>query len=442
MTGRRRTTRRTVLTSRTDTPRPARTPLGRTVTALAAAATAAALTAGCGLLPGAAEGSGSRTVTVMTWAPEKTRATNMPGMPATARAYARWVNAHGGLGGRKLRVLTCNDHNDRVGAAKCARAAADAGAVAVVGSYSQYGRAFLSPLESAGIPYIGGYGATDAEFTSPLSYPVNGGQAALLAGNGRQLADQCARTVLVRPDTIAGDELVPLLDAGLAERGRAGVTDLRAAEDATDYAGQAAQALRAASAAGTSRGGCVAAVLGDRTNTFFDSFRRLRDEYPAVHTATVLGSIDQSTVNRTGGANSPYEGAYVTGWYPASDDARWAPMKRMLKEQAFDDNRIDPADAGVQTTWIGYEVLRQVVAKLGDGEVTARTVSGALDDGLTVTTGGLTPPLSWSYDHMSDTGDLPRLVNARVTFQRVERGRLVATRKSAVDLTGTLSKTS
>ncbi|MZD06013.1 ABC transporter substrate-binding protein [Streptomyces sp. SID5785] len=412
------------------------------LSALSAVVTGSALIAGCGLIPGATGGSGDRTVTVMTWAPEKTDATNMPGMPAMARAYARWINAHGGIGGRTLRVLTCNDHNDSVGAAKCARSAADQGAVAVVGSYSQHGRAFLSPLESAGIPYIGGYGATDSEFTSPLSYPVNGGQAALLAGNGRQLADHCSRTVLVRPDTIAGDELVPLLDAGLAARSRAGVTDLRAAEDATDYAGKAQEALGTATTAGTADAGCVAAVLGDRTNTFFDSFRRLREDYPAVRTATVLGSIDQSTINRTGGAASPYEGAYVTGWYPAADDARWGRMKKAITETAFDDNRIDPADAGVQTTWIAYEVLRQVVASLGDGEVTARRVSSALDDGLEVTTGGLTPPLRWGYDHMSDAGDFPRLVNARVTFQRVERGRLVATRKTAVDMTETLAKAS
>ncbi|MFI7010382.1 ABC transporter substrate-binding protein [Streptomyces sp. NPDC050145] len=418
------------------------TSIKRTFTALSAVVTGGALVAGCGLIPGATGGSGDRTVTVMTWAPEKTDATNMPGMPAMARAYARWTNAHGGLGGRRLRVLTCNDHDDSVGAAKCARRAADAGAVAVVGSYSQHGRAFLSPLESAGIPYIGGYGTTDAEFTSPLSYPVNGGQAALLAGNGRQLAERCARTVLVRPDTIAGDELVPLLNAGLAERDRGAVADLRAPEDATDYGGKAREALTTASSAGLGREGCVAAVLGERTNTFFDSFRRLRESYPAVRTATVLGSIDQSTINRTGGASSPYEGAYVTGWYPASDDARWDGMKRVIKEQAFDDNRIDPADAGVQTTWIAYEVLRQAVGSLGDGEVTARAVSSALDDGLQVNTGGLTPPLRWGYDHMSDAGDFPRLVNARVTFQRVEKGRLVATRKTAVDLTRTLAKAS
>ncbi len=48
-------------------------------------------------------GSGDDTITVMTWAPENTGATNKPGMLAFAEAYGRWVNAHGGLGGRPLR---------------------------------------------------------------------------------------------------------------------------------------------------------------------------------------------------------------------------------------------------------------------------------------------------------------------------------------------------
>ncbi|MEV5607990.1 ABC transporter substrate-binding protein [Streptomyces sp. NPDC052225] len=433
MTGRRPTTIE-------HAPTPTLTPtLKRTVRTVAALAAGAALLTGCGVIPGTTAGSGDQQITVMTWAPEDTEATNMAGMPAMAQAYARWVNAHGGIGGRTLRVLTCNDRNDSVTAARCARSAVEQHAVAVVGSYSQHGRAFLSTLGAAGIPYIGGYGASDSEFTSPLSYPVNGGQAALLAGNGEQLAKPCARTVLVRPDTIAGDELSPLLNTGLARNRRPAATDLRVAEDSTDYSGQARRALTTASA-DPAGDGCVVAVLGDRTDTFFDSFRRMRTDYPAVRTATVLGSVDQSEINRTGGAKSPYEGAYVTGWYPAADDARWEPMRKVIKEQAFGDNRIDPTDTGVQTTWIAYTVLKQVVESLGGSEVSARSVRIALDKGLRVTTGGLTPSLRWGYDHMSAAGEFPRLVNARVTFQKVEQGRLVATRKRMVDVTDTLAK--
>ncbi|MEU7584527.1 ABC transporter substrate-binding protein [Streptomyces sp. NPDC041068] len=423
MTGRRRT----------FLPRPFRT------AALSAAAAAActSLMAGCGVIPGATGGSRDDPITVMTWAPEKTKATNKPGVPAMAQAYARWVNAHGGLGGRELKVLTCNDHNDPVGAADCAREAVDQDVVAVVGAYSQHGKSFLAPLEVAGIPYIGGYGITDDEFSSPLSYPVNGGEPALMAGNGRQLASRCERVSLVRPDTLAGDELPKLLNQGLADGHHKPVADIRAPEDSTDLTPQAEQALKSAGASD----GCVTAALGARTDTFYDSFRRTAADYPPVRISSVLGSVDQSLVDRTGGASGPYEGAYVTGWYPASSDARWDKMRQVIQEQAFGDNRVDPADAGVQTTWIAYTVLKQAVESLDGGEVTSQTLRRALDGGLRVQTGGLTPTLSWRFEDLLAASEFPRLINSGVTFQVVRDGRLVPARKGFVNVEKTLEQT-
>jgi ABC-type branched-subunit amino acid transport system substrate-binding protein len=373
----------------------------------------------------------------MTWAPEKTNATNKPGMPALAKAYARWVNAHGGINGRQLEVLTCNDHNDPIDAAHCAERAADEGVVAVVGSYSQHSRSFLAPLESAGIAYIGGFGVTDDEFTSPLSYPVNGGQPALLAGLGQQLGKSCGPVSLIRPDTIAGDELPVLINSGLKSQGHPEAADQRAAEDATEYSVPTRQALQHATADPAERG-CVVPALGDRTRTFMDSFRRDSTDYSKVRTGTVLGSIDQSQIDASGGKSSPYEGSYVTGWYPTSNDARWNEMRRVIKEQAFGDNRIDPADAGVQTTWIAYTVLRKVIESLGAGEISPLTVRRTLDNGLKVNTGGLTPTLSWRFEDMIAAVDFPRLVNADVTFQVVRNGQLAADRDSFVNMAKTL----
>ncbi|RFU86375.1 hypothetical protein DY218_12475 [Streptomyces triticagri] len=415
----------------------------------AALAVCATSLSGCGVLPGAAGGSGEPVV-VMTWAPEKTRATNVPGVPAMAQAYARWVNANGGLDGRDLEVVTCNEHNDAAGAGDCARRAVKEDVVAVVGSYSQHARSFLSPLEAAGIPYIGGFGLTNEEFTSSQSYPVNGGLVALMAGNGRQLAKACDRVSLVRPDTVAGDDLPRIMESGLAAGNGAEVADIRAAEDATEFTSKAEEALNQAGAnpalvaelgqagaAERSRSGCVTAALGDRTDTFFDSFRRAREDYQQVRISSVLGSVDQSLVDRSGGKAGPYEGAYVTGWYPAADDKRWDPMREVIRKHAFDDNRIDPASAAVQTTWIAYSVLRQVVESLDD-EVTARTISRALNSGVKATTGGLTPPLRWRFEDTIAAREFPRLVNAHVTFQVVRDGRLVAARKKAVDVSSEL----
>jgi ABC-type branched-subunit amino acid transport system substrate-binding protein len=427
MTGRRRF-RSTFLPTFT---RPVRA-TARTAAALAACASFAA---GCGAVPGVTGGSGDGPIKVMTWAPENTNATNKPGMPAFAKAYARWINAHGGLDGRQITVLTCNDRNDSVAAARCAQRAVDEGVVAVVGSYSQYADAFLPPLEGAGIPYIGGYGITSAEFTSPLSYPVNGGQPTLLAGLGRALAD-CGPVALVRPDSIAGDELPALLDSGLTASRHPAAEDLLAPEDANEYSDKADQALNRTTA-DPAKKGCVVPALGDRTGTFMDSFRRARENYPGVRTAMVLGNVDQTVINASGGQSGPYEGSYITGWYPVASDARWDQMKKVISEQAFGDNRIDAADAGVQTTWIAYTVFKKVVESL-TGDVTADAIRQALDNGLKVTTGGLTPTLQWDFQGPLATVGFPRLVNTDVSLQVVRQGRLVLARKGFTDVTETL----
>ncbi|WP_026058256.1 ABC transporter substrate-binding protein [Streptomyces sp. SS] len=422
---------------------------GRRLTSLLAyvttAATGASLLTGCGVLPGATGGS-REPVTVMTWAPDQTRATNMPGMPAMAQAYARWVNSQGGLDGHELRVITCNEQNTSAGAADCARQAVRENAVAVVGSYSQNGRAFMAPLEAAGIPYIGGYGISEDEFTSPLSYPVNGGQASLIAGHGMQLAESCRKVSLVRPDTIAGDKLPGLLNSGLRKASHRSAIDIPALEDAAEYS---QQADRARAKAGR-EDGCVTAVLGERTQTFFDSFRRLptgaaddgakgeedgKDgKEPAVRISSVLGSVGQPVIDRTGGAHSPFEGAYVTGWYPEAADKSWAPMRKVIQEHAFADNRVDPADAGVQTTWIAYTVLKEVVEGLDQDTITAAKISHALDRGARIDTGGLTPTLRWKYEDLLGAPGFPRIVNHEVTFQVVRQGRLVAQKPGFVDV--------
>ncbi|KUL35525.1 hypothetical protein ADL22_27230 [Streptomyces sp. NRRL F-4489] len=417
--------------------------------AVTCTAVIASLLSGCGSLPGAESGE-REPVTVMTWAPEGTRTTNMPGMPAMAQAYARWVNSRGGIAGHRLKVLTCNEHDDSVEATRCAQRAVDAGAVAVVGSYSRWGQSFMSPLEVAGIPYIGGYGASAEEFASPLSYPVNGGPAALLAGNGRQLAGDCRRVALVRPDTVEGDQMPGLLDAGLGSRPPA--ADVKAPEDGTDYSPQVAAALKAVGAApgsspaanGTAPGACLNASLGDHTDTFFDAFRRLQEDSPKVRIGSVLGSVDQSLVDRTGGASGPLEGADITGWYPAANDPRWGPMRRVITQEAFGDTRIDPADPGVQTTWIAYTVLGAVLRQLADQgvrDITAHALQTALDRGeRAIDTGGLTPKLRWRDDDMLAVADFPRIVNADVTYQVVRDGQLVAAQEGFADLTRTLEQ--
>jgi ABC-type branched-subunit amino acid transport system substrate-binding protein len=398
---------------------------------------ASALLSGCGGLPGTAGGSPAPLV-VMTWAPVGTSATNMPGMPAMAKAFEGYVNGQGGLDGRRLKVLTCNERNDAVAVTKCAQEADDAGAVAVVGSYSQEGSSFIAALEADDIPYIGGYGITADEYQSLMSFPVNGGLPALLAGSGLQLAQSCDRVTLVRPDSITGDQFPIFLDQGLKAAGKPPVRDLLTKDSANDYTDVAAQAV------GDDKSStCVSAVLGDHTSTFFDALRRSGDEQPKVQVSSVIGSVQQSVVDASGGPQSPLENAHITDWYPPVSDPKWAEMKSVVKRYAFGDDALDVADPGAQTTWIAYDVFAKVVRAMGDRtKVDADSLRVAMNGTSHLSTGGLTPDLGWTDADVLGIPEHPRMVNTKVVYQQVRDGRLVQAEPSFVDLTETLRPSS
>ncbi|MDH6706406.1 ABC-type branched-subunit amino acid transport system substrate-binding protein [Kitasatospora sp. MAA19] len=411
----------------------ARHQLARRRRPIAAAATAAALlptlfsASACGGPADASTNGGD--LTVMTWAPSGTGSADRPGMTALAEAIGRDANLKGGLNGRRLNVLTCNEHNTAEGAKTCAQQAVDAKAVAVIGSYSQYGDDFMPVLERAGIPLIGGYGLSQPEFSSPLSYPVDGGMPALIGGSGRQLVEAgCKAVALVRPDTPAGDNLLGYLANALKPAGIK-LLDVKAPEQSSDYTAVARKAIGKDESANC----LTSALAAEPTGNLLDSYRRLNPKNTRI--ASVIGSVQQSVVDSTGGDSGPLAGAYVTSWYPPESAKVWDGLRAVAHSDAAGGRSIDVSDPGVQTTWVAYEVFRQAAEKVAAAgrQVTAKTVTGLLDSGEGIDV-GLTPPLSWGTTNMLPSTESPRLVNTWVTYQVVKSGRLALQQPGFVDV--------
>ncbi|MFJ6385166.1 ABC transporter substrate-binding protein [Kitasatospora sp. NPDC092039] len=400
---------------------------------IAAAVTTAALlptlfsASACG---GPADASTSgNDLTVMTWAPAGTGSADRPGMTALASAIGQDVNTKGGVNGHRLRVITCNEHNTADGARACAQQAVDAKVVAVIGSYSQWGEAFMPVLERAGIPLIGGYGLSQPEFTSPLSYPVDGGMPALISGNGRQLVDAgCKSVALVRPDTPAGDNLLGYLGTALRPAGIR-LTDVKAPEQSSDYTPVVRKAIGK-----DEPGNCVTSALAaEPTGNLLDSYRRLNPKNTRI--ASVIGSVQQSVVDSTGGDTGPLGGAYVTSWYPPESAKIWDGLRAVVRTDTTGGHPIDVSDPGVQTTWVAYEVFRTAVQKLAEAgkPVTPKAVSSLLDSGEGIDV-GITPPLNWGTTNMLPSSGSPRLVNTWVTYQVVKNGRMTLQQPGFVDV--------
>ncbi|WP_037608276.1 ABC transporter substrate-binding protein [Streptacidiphilus rugosus] len=408
---------------------------GRTTrrTKLAAAIVVTALlgsgAAGCG---GSASADDGDAITVMTWAAMDSRAGSEPGMPALAQAVAKYFDDNGGVAGHPVRVITCDEHGTRDGAIACANQAASEQVVAVVGSSSQFGDQFMPILESAGISYVGGSGASAAEFTSPYSYPVNGGYQTLLVGNGEQLATAgCRRIAIVRPDTAVGDSMFTDLSNGLAAYNLTAV-DVKAAAGRTNYENEIAAAV------GPDRAhNCVTSAMdAASTQTLFDGWRRLS---PHARLSALIGSFQQSLVDSMGGADSTLEGALATGWYPPDGSPVWNQLHAVMKKYAFTDNSINASDPGVETTWVAYEVFKKVVDRI-QGPITAMTVHAAFDATGPVDTGGATPPLAWQDPNLVALQSAPRTVNTFVSFQQVRNGVLTESRSGLVNVAAALTR--
>src|SRR5882757_6480472 len=98
--------------------------------------------------------AGSPIVTY-TFADVNTQGPQYKNIAETARVYGSWINAHGGIKGRKLEVRNCDTRGTPTAATACARKAVAAHAVAVIGSFTFTGDAIVPVLAAAKIAYFG-----------------------------------------------------------------------------------------------------------------------------------------------------------------------------------------------------------------------------------------------------------------------------------------------
>lgn len=383
----------------------------RTAAATCLAVTGALLAAGCG---GQASGSTSSAPTltgtpvkVMVWTPENTQGSAQPGVRLTAQAYEKWVNEHGGIKGGPLKVLTCNDKNDPDEAEKCAQQAVADKVVAVVGSYSLAGDRYMPILEKAGIPYIGGTGVSAAEFSSPMSFPVNGGTPVVFAAHGKQLVEQgCKKISGVRYDVAAAAIVSQFLTLGVTSAGGAPPKDLKVPLTATDLAPQVAAATK-----GTD---CVSVILGTHSDLFVKSYVQSGAK---TELGSVVGNLTPDLARSTGGASSPLEGAAVTGYYPPTSDAAWKDFVAAAKGKD-----IDTSNGANGTTWVAFKVFTEAAKKLPD--ITSKALVEELDTTEGIDTGGLTPPLNWKASTALPMKGLNRIHNTTATELTIHDGKI------------------
>ena len=364
-------------------------------------------------------------VGVMIWAPQNTASgVSFPDLPLIGQAYADLVNTQGGVNGRPLNVISCDELGTADGAKRCAQEAVGRKVLAVVGSYSTHASAYLPVLEAAGIPYLGGAPLSDGDLTSPAAFPLTGGPSLLVAGAARLAATQgCRRVSLVRQDVVQAPMLERYAQAGLAS----GATATSVTSSTELPSGPVSVDDEVTRATGGSD--CIVlATSEDGTQRFLAAYQQKN----ATQQVYILGGGQPMGLAAQFPDLAPRT-FLVDSVAPAANGA-WQRYRDAVARSSRAD-QIDAAGTLQRQTWAAFEVFLQVARQLTRFDAAAMTAS--LRESDAVDTGGLVPALNFTAP--SRLPGLGRLFNPTVTFQRFDDGRYAELHPGFEDLSSVLA---
>lgn len=131
-------------------------------------------------------------------APTGTAIYNAPDSIAVAKAAIRGINARGGINGRPLEYVYCNDQADPNKAAACAREMVSEKVVTVVRSVIIAGGPQVTAiLQAAGIPEIGRGAIAPVEYKAPNAYLLDGGLVYAYVAALKYFADHGGKKVFL-----------------------------------------------------------------------------------------------------------------------------------------------------------------------------------------------------------------------------------------------------
>lgn len=310
---------------------------------------------------------------------EKSAGVSNPEIPDGAVAAAKAMNKKNGIGGRPVKVLTCDTNNDPNQAAECGRQAVDEGVVALIGVLTPHSGSFMPLMEQNKIPSIGVVAAGAADFTSPAAFPITGGLPATAGDLPRFLADAGAKKISIARIDLAQAAIIPsFAEATLAKVGLEIANDVPVPQDAPDMSSYVAASLA------NDSDGVVVALSGQDAVNFVIAAKQKDPKVKLAVISTEPGAFQKALGKDAAGI------IQAPATLPPTT-VKTKEGKRFLKEMkagGFKDT------SGFRlNSWMSMQVLAQIADGLPD--VTA----AAVFDKLNTTTGletGLTPPLQWT----------------------------------------------
>jgi ABC-type branched-subunit amino acid transport system substrate-binding protein len=319
------------------------------------------------------------------------------------------INASGGIKGRQIHPIVCDDQNQANLDAECAQEAVSGHVVASIAFSGTTFTTMGTLFQQAGIANIGGV-AAGAEATSPISFPFVSGVPGEFAGMAEALAAAGAKNVsLIYPSDLGAASAAL---SGYFKQGAA-VAHVSIAHlvgvpiSTSDFGPAAATAVSGAD-------GVAAYMPGESQVTVMKAIRAASSSVKVAAGTFSLLPPQIQALGATGNAVSVVGlGAQPTSDVPAAQAFR-ADMAKYYPSDALSDQEL----AG----WVAVWLFQQVAEGLP--QITTSAVMNAMNHLQNQNMDGFVPPLTTTQP-CTTCGPLTRLFNPTVTFLTLNNGQLV-----------------
>lgn len=337
-----------------------------------------------------------------------------------SKAFEKWTNAHGGIGGRPLKITICDDRGETAQAIACARQAVEEKDVAVIGSFSFFGESIVPILQKADVAWFGTCCATSAEeLKSEVSFPVGSQPAYAAAMVAKAFEEGCEtfNAVIIEGTQPIFEPVMKNAAKALGKEVGAFVNIPAAAKDESPVVAEALS------------GGadCVGTIMGE---SLYKAWMG-----PWIESGTqarmygIQGNLNAQALE---GFEEAGEGDVITGIYADWKTAPWQEYREAL-EFAGAKEGLDYGSVGAQGAWAGDLAFKEIVESM-HGPVNNETFIEAASKTTNLSTGGLTPVLNFTKDWHGVPG-FERLFNRSVSFSKYEGGEVVPVGDQLYDAT-------
>lgn len=350
-------------------------------------------------------------IKTMTYVPLNSELPTYPAIAETAELYGKWVNDNGGIGGRPLEVIVCDEKGDPTVAAQCARQAVQEEVTAVVGSYGFTGDVTIPILAEADIAYFGTCCPNSvAELSADTSFNLGNGPMYGPALAKRAVEDGHENIALLLIDGAQTYE-EPIANALEALGTKLSKTVILPAE-AQDYSPQVAEVTSGGTDA------VIAIVSQGPLKAFMPPFAQSGSD------AQLYGPQGNLDAEVAEGFEDLLEGAVIGGAYPDLALPIWDDYRSAMEEYGVEGEDSDYNSLAGLGTWAAYTAFRQVAESMDD-EVTAPTFLEAAGSATAVDTGGMVPVLDFTKPWTDGLKGYERLFNRTAVFSKLEGGQVV-----------------